>query len=156
MKRKMFFLACGVTSVFLVGCGVQPTGEVTAEEIKPTLLEYYDAFNSYDSGRIEAVFARAAWQENISETKNWLYVAKDLGLQSDFVSVDSVKVEEDSVWVTIGVNSSFGAGQDVFCLVREGDGWKIARLVTRKTGLLMPIEEPLPASSCCPTGSSCN
>ncbi len=155
MKRKMCFLACGVASILLVGCRAQQIGETTAEEIKPTLIEYYDAFNSYDSARMEAVFARVAWQENSNETKNRLYVAKELGLRSDFVSVDSIKVEEGSVWVTIGVNSSDGAGQDVFCLVRDGDGWKIARLITRKTGLLMPIEEPLPTSSCCPTGSSC-
>ena len=156
MKRAIIFSVCGLASVLLVGCRAQPIGGVTAEEIKPMLLEYYDAFNSYDSARIEAVFARAAWQENSSDTKNWLYTAKSLGFQSDFVSVDSVEVEGDSIRVTIVVESSLGAGQDVIWLVPEHGNWKIAQLITKKVGQLMPLEETFPASSCCPSGGSCN
>ena len=54
------------------------------------------------------------------------------------------------------VNSSSGAGQDVVCMVRESDDWKIAQLLTRKVGSVMPMETAAPASGCCPTGSSCN
>ena len=114
------------------------------------MREYYQAFNSYDLERIEAVFTDKAWQEEGSGLSAWLHTAESLSFKSEFVSIASVRNEGSTILATVKVNSDLGMGKDFVRLVRERGGWKMVEVLTQKVGQVSPTEETTSGSSCCP------
>ena len=112
--------------------------------------EYYQAFNSYDISRIEAVFAKEAWLKEGSELSSWLHTAESLGFKSELVSIAAVRNDGSSVLATAEVNSDFGLVKDFIRLVWERGDWKITEVLTKKVGQVFPPEETPAGSSCCP------
>ena len=118
------------------------------------MREYYQAFNSYDLSRIEAVFAKKAWKEEKGELSAWLRTAESLGFKSEFVSIASIRNDGDSVLATVEINSDLGLDKDFVRLIRERGGWKITEVLTKKIGQILPEGTPA-GPSCCPSGNSC-
>lgn len=132
------------------GCSTEAIGEVDPTHIEPVVSEYYQAFNSYDLSRIEAVFAKEAWQEEGDELSAWVCTAESLGFKSEFVSIASVRNEGSTILATVKVNSDLGMGKDFVRLGRERSGWKIVKVLTQKVSQICPPEETPSGSSCCP------
>jgi hypothetical protein len=112
--------------------------------------EYYQAFNSYDLERIEAVFAKQAWKEEKNELSAWVRTAESLGFKSEFVSIAFIRNDGSSVLATVEVSSDLGIAKDSVRLIRQRGGWKIAEVLTKKVGQVLPPEETTSGSSCCP------
>ena len=140
-------------AMMLVSCGYGSVPEADSAQIEGVVRAYYDAFNSYDPIRVEAVFARRAWQEKGAEISAWVGTAYCMNLRYEFIAMESIKSESDSVWATVMVESGLGSGQDFINLVWEDGHWKIARLLTQKPVQAAPKEET-PAGTCCPSGGS--
>ena len=138
-----------LAAALLTGCRAEPIGEVDPAQIDAVVREYYQAFNSYDLSRIEAVFAKEAWQEEGSELSVWVRTAESLGFKSEFVSIADIRNDGDSVLATVEVESDLGLDKDFVRLIRERGGWKIAKVLTKKVGQILPSEEA-PVPPCCP------
>jgi len=136
-------------AMMLVSCGYGSVPEADPAQIEGVVRAYYDAFNSYDPIRVEAVYARRAWQEKGAEISAWVRTADCMGFRYEFIAMEYIKSESDSVWATVMVESGLGSGQDFVNLVWEDSDWKIARLLTQKPLQTAPIEETT-AGSCCP------
>jgi hypothetical protein len=132
------------------GCWAELVKEVDPAQIEAVVSEYYQAFNSYDLSRIEAVFAKEAWQEEKGELNAWVHTAESLGFKSEFVSIAAIRNNGDSVLATVEVESDLGLDKDYVRLVRELSGWKIVEVLTKKVGQVSPPEETPADSSCCP------
>lgn len=139
-----------LAAALLTGCWAELVKEVDPAQIKAVVSEYYQAFNSYDLSRIEAVFAKEAWQEEKGELSAWLCTAESLGFKSEFASVAYIRNDGDSVLATVEVESDLGLDKDYVRLVRELSGWKIVDVLTKKVGQVSPPEETPSDSSCCP------
>jgi hypothetical protein len=68
----------------LIGCAAEPIREGPPAQIEAVVREYYQAFNNYDLSRIEAVFAKNAWQQEGSGLSAWLRIAESLSFKSEF------------------------------------------------------------------------
>jgi hypothetical protein len=112
--------------------------------------EYYQAFNSYDLERIEALFTNQAWKEEKAKLSAWVRSAASMDFKSEFVSIASNRDEGSSILATVEVRSDLGTGKDFVRLVRERGIWKIIKVLTQKVGQVLPPEETPSGSSCYP------
>jgi hypothetical protein len=112
--------------------------------------EYYQAFNSYDLERIEALFTNQAWREENNELSAWVRTAESMGFRSEFVSIATTRDDGSSILATVEVSSDLGVVKDFVRLVRERSDWKIVKVLTQKVGQISPPEETPSGSSCCP------
>ncbi len=150
MKLIAIILITVIASISLTACSTNSITDIAPAEIETVIREYYEAFNSYDLDRIEAVFAKEAWQEEGGELSAWLRTAESLGFKSEFVSIASTRNDGSSILATVEVNSDLGVGRDFVRLIRERGDWKITEVLTKKVGQISPPEETPSGSSCCP------
>jgi len=139
-----------LAAALLTGCRAELVKEVDPAQIEAVVREYYQAFNSYNLSRIEAVFTKEAWQEEDDELSAWVYTAESLDFKSEFVSIAAIRNNGNSVLATVEVESDVGLGKDFVRLVRERSGWKIVEVLNKKVGQVLTPEETPSDSSCCP------
>jgi hypothetical protein len=133
----------------LTSCSSGLPTEVNRAEIEAVVREYYQAFNSYDLSRIEAVFAEQAGEEK-REINAWVRTAESLGFKSELVSIAAIRNDGSSALATVEVKSDLGTGKDFIRLVQERDSWKITEVLTKKIGQVLPPGETPSGSPCCP------
>ena len=134
-------------AVPFAACRSEPMPEVDPAHIERVVREYYDAFNAYDTAAVETVYARQAWKEEGVEISTWVRIADSMDYRYEFIALESIRTDNDSVSATVIVESPMGSGQDFIDLAWERGGWKVFRLLTRKPGEIISIDQS--SGSCC-------
>ena len=140
-------LITAMLAVPLAACSSEPMPEVDPTQVEQVVREYYDAFNAYDIAGVEAVYSSRAWKEEGAEVTAWVRTADSMDYRYEFMALESIRAENDSVSATVIVESPLGSGQDFIDIVWERGSWKIVRLLTRKPGEVLPVDQS--SGSCC-------
>ena len=149
---KRIVLISFLASVLLTGCG-GPVSEMDAAQITAVVQEYYQAFNTYDIERLEALYAEETWKEEGWKIRALVPWAKQLNVTSEFVSLKSIRGGGDAAEITVQVMSNLMAGEDCHRLVRNDNGWEITGPLNVQVDQFSVSYTKGPPSSC--TGSAC-